>query len=117
MSTKSAVYVVAEGRSSVIVERTEALPTAAMGKTRFESILASKQGSKDFNVALYVVQVEPFNPHGDLRTMHRDITEAVDGLFEGCTLLAMRVVYEHERMSSVHSLDESEVFAFNQSST
>lgn len=117
MSIKSAVYVISEGRSSVIVERTEVFATDFEAKTRFESILATKQGSKDFNLALYVLKVEPFSTHGDLTTLHRDVTDAVDDLFEGCTLLAMRVVYEHERMSSVSTLDDSEVFAFDLPST
>lgn len=112
MSIKGAVYVIAEGRSSVIVERTEVFGTDFEAKTRFEVILASKQGASDFNLALYVVQVEPFETQGDLRTLNRDVTDAVDDLFAGCTLLAMRVVYEHERMSGVRVIDDKEVFAF-----
>lgn len=110
---KNTLYVISQGRSNLITERTEVFSDPESSKARYEAILKSKQSSGDFSLALYVLRTPPYDPtQPDTIGVGNIVTDAVDDMFEGCTLLAMRVMYDHERMSSVQSIGGTEVFGF-----
>lgn len=111
--TKNVVYVLSQGRSRIMVDRTEAFSSLESAKARFDSVLRFKAESKDFNAALYVVRTEPYDPsEATPQGVLNAVTDAVDDMFEGSTLLAMHVVFERERMSGVVPVGDTDVFGF-----
>lgn len=107
------LYVISQGRSNLLTERTESFSNPESAKARYEAILKSKDGHGDFSLALYVLRTLPYDPaQPDQTIISNAVTDAADDMFEGATLLAMRVMYDHERMSSVQSVGGAEVFGF-----